>query len=49
MNEKERYEIAKTYIDRQLKKLEKRGSLTKKVSAQKYKELIKQTAQAINA
>ena len=49
MSDKERYEIAKAYIDRQIKKLERRGSITKKISAQKYKELIKQTAQAINA
>lgn len=49
MSEKERYAIAKAYIDRQIKKLEQRGSITKKIPSQKYKELIKKTAQAINA
>jgi hypothetical protein len=49
MSEKERYQIAKDYIDRQIKKLERRGSITKKISNQKYKELIKQTAQATNS
>jgi hypothetical protein len=49
MSDKKRYQIAKAYIDRQIKKLERRGSITKRISSQKYKELIKQTAQATNS
>jgi hypothetical protein len=48
MSNDERYEIAKVYVDKQLKKMEKNGLKVKKVSQREYKEMIRQVAQNVN-
>jgi len=47
MSGEERFKIAKTYIDQQIAKMKKRGSVIKKISNQKYNALVKQAARAV--
>lgn len=47
MSEEKRLEIAKQYVDKQLKTMKRRGSATKKISQHEYKALIRQVAQAV--
>lgn len=49
MSEEKRFEIAKKYVDKQLKTMEKdkRGGTKKKISSHEYKSLIRQVAQAV--
>ncbi len=49
MSDEKRYEIAKKYVDKQLKKMKKNGFTTKKISPHEYKSMVKQVAQAIKA
>jgi len=48
MSNDERYKIAKEYVDKQLKKMEKNGLKVKKVSQHEYKQMIRQVAQNVN-
>jgi hypothetical protein len=47
MSEEKRYEVAKKYVDKQLKAKKRFGPDRKRISAQEYKTLIKQVAQAV--
>ena len=47
MTQAVRYEIAKKYIDGQLARMKKHGSITKKISTRKYQNMIKQAARLV--
>ncbi len=49
MSENERYEIARAYVDRQLRTMKKNGLRIKKISGHKYRALVRQVAQAVSA
>ena len=49
MSDKERYEIAKAYIDRQMKSMEENGLRVKKVSASEYEEIVKSVAASVTS
>jgi hypothetical protein len=44
MSDQERYEIAKAYVDKQMKTMEKNGLKVKKVSASEYDQIVKNVA-----
>lgn len=48
MNDKERYEIAKAYVDKQLKTMEKNGLQVIKMSEHEYETMVKQIAQTVS-
>lgn len=47
MSEEKRLQIAKKYVDKQLKTMEQRRGTKKKISPHEYKSLIRQIAQAV--
>lgn len=47
MSDKERYEIAKAYVDRQLKNMEKNGLEVVKISDHEYETMIKKVAETL--
>ncbi len=49
MSDEKRYDIAKKYVDKQLRKIKKNGLTIKKISPHEYKSMVKQVAQAIKA
>jgi len=49
MSDEERYRIAKAYLDRQLKRMEKNGLRVKKISEHEYETIVKQVAQAVRS
>jgi len=48
MNDKERYEIAKAYVDKQLKNMEKNGLEIMKISEHEYQTMVKQVAETLS-
>jgi hypothetical protein len=49
MSDKERYEIAKAFVDKQLKTMEENGLRITKISAHEYDAMVKQIAQTVTA
>jgi ribosomal protein S17E len=49
MSDQERYEIAKAYVDKQLKTMEENGLKVKKVSEHEYKTIVKRVAQNVTS
>ncbi len=49
MSGQERQEIAKKYVDKQLKIMKQHGLTTKKISASKYKSLVNKVAESVRA
>lgn len=49
MSEQERYQIAKAYVDRQTKNMEKNGLKVKKVSAREYDKIVKRIAKDVQS
>jgi hypothetical protein len=47
MSDNERYEIAKAYVDKQLKNMEKNGLEVMKISEHEYETMVKQVAEAL--
>jgi hypothetical protein len=47
MSPRERYEIAKAYVDKQLKTMEENGLQLTKISAHEYDEMVERVAQTI--
>jgi hypothetical protein len=47
MSDADRYKIAKEYVDKQLKTMEKNGLKTMKVSDREYQTMVKQVAQSV--
>jgi hypothetical protein len=47
MSEEKRMQVAKKYVDKQLKTMKRRGSAIRKISSYEYKSLIRQVAQAV--
>ena len=49
MSDQERYEIAKAFVDKQLKTMAENGLKVKKVSEHEYKTMIKRVAQNVTS
>jgi len=49
MSEGERYEIARAYVDKKLKTMEKSGLKIRKISKRQYQTMVKQIAHAVRA
>jgi len=49
MSDEERYRIAKAYMDRQLRRMQKNGLRVKKISEHEYEMIVKQVAQVVRA
>ena len=49
MSEQERYDIAKAYVDRQLKNMEKNGLEVMKISEREYETMVRQVAQTVKS
>jgi hypothetical protein len=47
MSHKERYEIAKAYVDKQLKTMEENGLQLTKISQHEYDAMVEQIAQTV--
>ena len=48
MTDKERYRIAKAYLDKQLKTMEQNGLRITKISESEYETMVRQVAQAVS-
>ena len=49
MSEKQRYEVAKEYVDKQLETMREFGSAPKEISQEEYRSLIEEVAQTVKA
>jgi hypothetical protein len=49
MSEQERYDIAKAYIDKQMKTMEENGLRVKKVTASEYDQLVRSVAENVTS
>jgi hypothetical protein len=49
MSETEQYRIAKAYVDKKLKTMEKSGLRVKKITKHEYQSMVKQIAHAVRA
>ena len=48
MSQEQKYEIAKEYVDQQLRTMKEFGSAPREVSAEEYKSLIEEVADTIS-